>query len=76
MTAVSLTKEISEQTAIKLEFQNPYSFTNPLMENIRFKIEFLGGGGWADHLGYEADQIYKRFPCIFYYNNGVGDLEI
>ena len=41
------------------------------MNNIRFKIEFLSGGGWANALGYEADKIYKRFPCVFYYNNNV-----
>lgn len=36
------------------------------MNNIRLKIEFLAGGGWATSLGYEANRIYKRFPCIFY----------
>lgn len=70
MTCTSLTKEMSEQTALKIDFTNPYDFTNPLMQNIRFKIEFLKGG-WAPHLGYEADTIYKRFPCIFYYNNNI-----
>lgn len=68
-TCKSLTKEIREETAIRIDFTNPYSFTNPLMTNIRFKIEFLAGGGWADNLGYSANSIYKRFPCVFYYND-------
>lgn len=52
MTLKSLTNEVNEYTGLRIDFTNPYSFTNPLMENIRFKIEFLAGGGWADNLGY------------------------
>ena len=29
-------------------------------------MEFLNTGAWADNLGYDADKIYKRFPCTFY----------
>jgi hypothetical protein len=29
----------------------------------------LSGGGWADNLGYESNTIYKRFPCVFYFDN-------
>lgn len=36
------------------------------MNNIRIKVEFLAGGGWASSLGYDPDQIYKNYPCIFY----------
>lgn len=43
---------------------------DPLMNNIRLKIEFLAGGGWATALGYEADKVYKRYPCIFYRKDG------
>lgn len=44
------------------------------MNNIRYKIEFLSGGGWADNLGFAANQVYKRFPCVFYYNDLVNPL--
>ena len=40
------------------------------MNNIRLKVEFLAGGGWAPALGYEADRVYKRYPCIFYRLDG------
>ena len=71
VTVHSLTKEISEYTSLRLEYTNPYSFTGSLHNNIRLKVEFLAGGGWAANLGYEADKIYKRFPCIFFYDNKV-----
>lgn len=54
---------------MRIDYKNPYSFTNPTLNNIRLKIEFLSGGGWATNLGYSANQIYKRFPCVFYYND-------
>ena len=69
-TCSSLTKEVSEYTALRIEYVNPYSFTGTLHNNIRLKVEFLAGGGWADNLGYNADSIYKRFPCVFYYDDG------
>ena len=68
-TMHSLTKEVSEWTSLRIEYVNPYSFTGSLHENIRLKVEFLAGGGWADNLGYEANKIYKRFPCVFYYDD-------
>ncbi len=72
---------MNEYTHLRLEFIGPYDFTTTV-KDIRFKIEFLNSG-WATNLGYQANQIYKQFPCVLsestsypptYNNNVVCDL--
>jgi len=65
LTTYVLTKEVNEWTHLRFDWTTPYDFVTPLVDNIRLKIEFLGLGGWAANLGYEADKIYKDFPCMF-----------
>jgi hypothetical protein len=63
VTTYSLTNEMNEHTHLRLEFIGPYDFTASVVKDIRFKIEFFNSG-WAANLGYEPNQIYKRFPCV------------
>jgi hypothetical protein len=65
ITYYALTKEVNEGTHLRFEFASPYNFTSPLTDDLRIKIEFLAGGAWAPNLGYAANTIYKRFPCVY-----------
>jgi hypothetical protein len=65
LTYYALTKEINEYTHLRFEFTSPYNFTEPLTSDLRIKIEFLAGGAWAPSLGYNANTIYKNFPCVY-----------
>jgi hypothetical protein len=65
ITYYSLSKEVNEYTHLRFEFTSPYNFTTPLVNDLRIKIEFLANGAWAPNLGYDANTIYKNFPCVF-----------
>jgi hypothetical protein len=65
ITYYALTHEVNEKTHLRFEFTSPYNFTTPLTDDLRIKIEFLGGGAWATDLGFLPNEIYKRFPCVF-----------
>jgi hypothetical protein len=65
LTYYALSKEVNEKTHLRFQFTSPYNFVSPLADDLRIKIEFLAGGAWADSLGFQPNEIYKRFPCVF-----------
>lgn len=65
LTYYSLTHEANEKTHLRFEFTSPYNITSPLADDLRIKIEFESGGGWAPNLGYASNTIYKNYPCVF-----------
>lgn len=72
ITAKALTNEVNEWTHIQVMMTSPLGFTDTT-KNFRFKIEFLGGGGWATGLGYTPESLIKNFPC-YMYGTGVTDI--
>lgn len=64
MTAISLSWEINQLTAVHFDFTTPLMITPEERMIFQFIPDSNGRSAWHPTLGYNPDTIYKQFPCV------------